>query len=158
MAWLGFLFRHFEISNQVNFLTVAGLVTALLWLGIEPSTSISRVECSIRWTTESCPKLIRHMVNAVFLQYCSHQYWMGSINLLSFIALSLLSINSAASRREKSLWENLRNAENRTWDRRARSKYAIHCAMRPPITFHRQSFESDLRHLIIQLRGSLGSF
>jgi len=32
-----------------------------------------------------------------FLQYCSHQYWMGLINLLSFFSLSLLSINTATS-------------------------------------------------------------
>ena len=30
------------------------------------------------------------------------------------------------------IWKNLGNAENRTWGRWVRSKYAIHCAMRPP--------------------------
>ena len=28
-----------------------------------------------------------HLLLWVFLQYCSHYYWMGSISLLSFIAL-----------------------------------------------------------------------
>ena len=31
------------------------------------------------------------------------------------------------------LWKNLENAENQTQGRWVRSKYAIHCAMRPPI-------------------------
>ena len=39
------------------------------------------------------------------MQYCSHQYWMGSINLLSFIALSLLSIN-------------IKKRKNLSWKRR----------------------------------------
>ena len=68
-----------------------------------------------------------------FLQHCSHQYWLGLTNLLSFIALSLVSIDLATSRREKkSLWKNFGNAKIQNRGSVARSKYAIHCAMRPP--------------------------
>ena len=38
-----------------------------------------------------------HKAFQFFLQYCSHQYWMGSINLLSFSCTSLLSINLVAT-------------------------------------------------------------
>ena len=60
---------------------------------------------------------------------------MGSINLLSFIALatflsSALSINTVTS--EIFFTEKISEAVIRTQGRGARSKYAIHCAMRPP--------------------------
>ena len=58
----------------------------------------------------SFPTLLdgRNYDREYFLHYCSHQNWMGSINLLlSFIALSLLSINSATSRRERNISEKI---------------------------------------------------
>ena len=40
-----------------------------------------------------------------FLQYCSHQYWVVNTNLKSFIAVPLLWINTATSRRERKITE-----------------------------------------------------
>jgi len=52
----------------------------------------------------------------IFLQYSSRQYWMGSIYFLSFIALSMPSISTATSRREKSISEKiLEYAAIQTW-------------------------------------------
>ena len=38
----------------------------------------------------------------LFLQYCSHQYWMGSIDLLSFIALFVCCQLTRQRQKEKS--------------------------------------------------------
>ena len=53
---------------------------------------------NLSWRQSKC-----FFVFLFFLQYYSHQYWMGSINLISFYCtVLLLSFNSATSRREKS--------------------------------------------------------
>ena len=56
----------------------------------------------------------------LFLQYCSHQYWMGSFNLLSILALSTLILNSAIAadksrgniKKENFSWERLDQKSN----------------------------------------------
>ena len=57
-----------------------------------------------------CPQFISHRLIrkenhvVVFLQYCSHQYWMGSTNLLIFIALSFCC-QLARQHQEEKCWE-----------------------------------------------------
>ena len=75
--------------------------------------------------------LLKYMATSeFFLQYCSHQNWMGLINLLSFIAQSLLSINSATSRREKS-WKR-RDSNLGPWGEKQVCYPQCYATPRPP--------------------------
>ena len=69
-----------------------------------------------------------------FLQYCSHQYWMGSINLLSFLLHCPCCQLTWQHQEERiNLWKNLGNAVIWTRGHGARSKYAMRCAIVPQL-------------------------
>ena len=89
-----FLFR----SNEIKFIGLYDLASVhlLRWLvgglsGCNCLTFITEIcnsfelvsvgmqSCADIWTSSEF-----RMVGILLLQYCSHQYWMGSINLLSF--------------------------------------------------------------------------